>query len=303
MRVLITGGAGFLGSNLCRRLRDGGHEVWATRYREPLPAGVTGPEVDLERPGSLAQAAREVSPELVIHTAAMVHVGACERDPERAGRVNVEATGELCDALAAQGGRLVQLSTDLVYDGARGDYREDDLAQPVMEYGRSKLAADARVLASSLARKVIARVALMYGAGPPAHRSFIGWLDEGLRSADGVGLFADEWRTPVYVEDVCDALCALVVRPEAEGVYHLAGPERVDRATFGEVYAEVFGLEAGRIRRSSLSELEGSAHPPRPADVSLNIERARRDLGYAPRTVRAALMHLRGLLCAATRPT
>src|SRR5581483_5276147 len=81
-------------------------------------------------------------PAVVIHAAAMADVDACEREPERAEAVNARGTAHVADACASLGARLIYVSTDYVFDGEAGPYREDDPPQPLSVYGRTKLAGE-----------------------------------------------------------------------------------------------------------------------------------------------------------------
>ena len=295
MRVFVTGGSGFLGWNLCRHLVAASHEVVTTSFEHPVPEEVVegAVSVDLAQPESLVRAFGAAAPEVVVHAAALTSTGICEERPALAKALNVEATAALAAAVASAGVRLIHLSTDLVFDGARGGYGEEDEPRPLMVYGESKLEAERRVRASG-ADALIVRVTPMYGRGPAAHRSFVGWLGDGLARPEGVRLFVDEFRAPVYVDDVCAALETLLLRPEVSGIVHLGG-ERIDRASFGRLYAEVFGLDAERVLGVPRSELPpGTA--PRPADVSLDCSLAGRLIGYRPRSAREGLVALREAL-------
>ena len=259
----------------------------ALALRHPGPEGVARRvTLDLTDEPALRAFCRTLEVDAVIHAAAEIRTDVCQREPEATRWLNVEVPRMLVEELGrrTEPPQLVFISSDLVFDGQRGGYREDDTPAPLMIYGQQKFAAEEHIR-SYRGCWSIARVALMYGAGPLAHPSFLGWLDAGLRG-EGVRLFDDEFRTAVYVGDVCRALMALCER-RASGLFHVGGAERLSRAAFGAIYAEVFGLDAARITKTQLSATPLAV--PRPADVSLDSSLARRELDYAPRELREAL--------------
>ena len=153
MRVLVIGGSGFIGRYLVRRLNDSGrHDIRATyRSRRPPPDGREWYRVELTAPASLRELFRRSRPEVVVHLAAMADVGACERQPEVAAAVNIDATSAIAGLCRRHGAGLVFVSTEYVFDGLRGLYAEDDTPNPNTHYGRTKLAAEQTVAAIAVA--------------------------------------------------------------------------------------------------------------------------------------------------------
>ena len=138
---------------------------------------------------------RHFDPEVVVHTAAMGDVDACERHPEVAHRVNTQGTEAIARAAVAVGARLISISTDQVYDGVKGQYDEADVPQPLMVYGRSKLEGERRA-AAICPPTVILRLALMYGWGSSSRLNFVDWLVQRLRAGQEVPLFTDQVPYP-----------------------------------------------------------------------------------------------------------
>ena len=99
-------------------------------------------------------------------------------------------------------------------------------------------------------------------------------------------LYDDEWRTPIDPDSIAEAVGRVIAHPEAAGVFHIAGAERVSRYELGLRTAESLGLPASRILRASQATHRGA---PRPVDVSLDISRARTELGFAPRSLDESL--------------
>jgi dTDP-4-dehydrorhamnose reductase len=181
--------------------------------------------------------------EAVIHTAYVQGEGAWE----------VNADGSLAVAEASRGARLVHLSTDLVFDGRRGRYGEDDAPAPVNEYGRSKAEAEVRVMRAHR-EAVLVRTSLLYGGTEPGPQERL--------AREHTRFFVDEVRSPVHVVDLAHALLELVELDHA-GPLHLGGADDVSRFDF----AVLLGADP--------DALEGvKTTPDRPADVTLDSSRA-----------------------------
>jgi dTDP-4-dehydrorhamnose reductase len=284
VRILITGAGGLLGGRLCLLLSSD-HETTGLIRSHPAPEGTVTLAADLIDESALAAALERARPETVIHCAALADAEVCEREPARARRDNVTATERLADACRSRGTRLVTISTDLVFAGDRAFSNEASPPRPLTEYGRTKLAAEAATLASS-PDSVVFRVALVGGRGHGPRLTATESVAHRLRKGESITLYEDEWRTPVDAESVADAIRAVLRFPSASGCFHIAGASRVTRVELGERVARAFGLDASLIRRAPQSSHRGA---PRPADVSLDITRAREELGWTPRPLDEAL--------------
>jgi dTDP-4-dehydrorhamnose reductase len=277
-RVLLTGASGLLGGRLAELLAAD-FEVTPTRHRAVLSPLAPSVALDLEDPARIDLAFEGVRPEAVVHAATFGSASACEGDPDAAHRVNVRGTAAVASACARRGVRLVVLSTDQVFAGTRAPLREGDPTEPLMVYGHTKLAAE-REASRLCAGSALLRIALVCGRGHgprPTASEAVAWaLVRGQRPR----LFTDEFRTPLDPEAIAAAIRELL-RGSGAGLYHLGGPERVSRHELGRRVADVFGLDEAGIE--AVTRATFSVDTPRPADVSLDSERARRELGYAPR--------------------
>jgi dTDP-4-dehydrorhamnose reductase len=241
-RLLITGGGGFLGRELVARAPAHGWEVRATwrSSRPGLPAEWL--QVDVRDADAMARLARGV--DAVIHTA--------YRQGEDEWSTNVHGSETV--ARAAAGARLIHLSTDLVFDGRRGRYRERDATDPVSSYGRSKAEGERRVAAVH-PEATIARTSLLYGGPEPGPQE--------LLARRGTRFFVDEIRSPARVGDLAEALLELLPL-ELRGPLHLGGEDDVSRFDF----AVALGADPARIEPAHTT-------PDRAPDVSLDSSRAR----------------------------
>jgi len=245
--------------------------------------------LDLLSPASIEDALERARPDAVVHCAALADADRCEADSETARRVNADACAVLALACRRHGQRLISVSTDLVFDGRRRFVSEADPAAPVLVYGRTKLAGEEAVLAEHPASAVV-RVALLLGRGRAARPSASEAVVWSLRAGRAIRMFSDQYRTPIDPESVAHAILALLAG-DARGRFHLGGPERLSRAALGLRTARALGLPASLIEPVTQADLPLPA--PRPADVSLDSERARRELGWNPRPLDDALRESR----------
>ena len=290
--VLVTGGSGFLGHHIAGHLAAEGHSVHATYHdhaeRTRADGQIQAVALDLTSEESIELAFRAAWPEVVIHTAAISELKACEVDPDHARQVNVEATRKLGKLCAAFGARIVFLSTDQVFAGDAGPYREQDPTGPLHTYGRTKVDAE-EALRRVHPDPTILRIALVYGRSPTGDRSASEKVVQSLRSGQRARLFVDETRTPILADDVASA-CAALMGERNVPLLHLGGPDRVTRHEFGVAVARAFGLDLDGIEEARAADLDLA--PPRPADVSFDTRRARSVLRRPPRPLDKALTML-----------
>jgi dTDP-4-dehydrorhamnose reductase len=288
-RILITGASGFVGEHLTRFLAEGGcTSVLGTTYTRSIecPAAqfVT---VDLRDPGAVNRLMRDYRPEVVFHCAAVTNTGFCEQEPESAHAGIVVVTQNLVAGMAKYSPDCgcVALSTDLVFDGMHAPYREEDAVCPLGEYARLKAEAEA-ILLQSEGWKVI-RPALIYGLPATNGASFLGWMVSTLVQGNPLGLFTDEFRTPVYVMDLIQAMCLFAVHEGPERLLHVAGESRVSRWEMGEAVCREFDLPENLLVATTLQEK--NLRHLRPADVSLNTWLLQQTLGLQPRSFQSGI--------------
>lgn len=282
MRVLVTGASGQLGAYLLTALPALGHDVIA--WSGPAPEvrdGVSLTPVDLRDPAATQAALDAARPEGVIHLAALSAAEAVRLDPVTARAVNVEATQRLAAWCARHDARLVFTSTDLVFDGSRSWNREDDPAEPILAYGRTKREAEDAVLA--VPRGLVARVSLLYGPSRCGRPGFFDRAIGALREGKPQTFFGDEFRTPLDLRTAAEALARLVGH-DAAGRVHVAGAERVSRFELMQRSARALGLDVGLVRSGLRGDVPGAE--PRPADVSMDTSRL---AGWLPDLVRPTI--------------
>jgi dTDP-4-dehydrorhamnose reductase len=261
VRVLVTGAGGRLGGRLAALLHERGFDVVAACRRSPPPPGLSGPVLDLDRPGAVEAALEATHPDAVLHAAVLGRAERCDQAPAEAEAVNARLPGVLARACRSRGVRLVALSTDLVLDGTRPFADEATPPRPLSAYGQTKLRGEETVLDAFPAAAVV-RVALVVGRGhgfSPTASEAVAWI---LSGGGRLRLFADEYRTPIDPESVAGAVSRLLEAGGA-GRYHLGGPERLSRLELGWRVARVLGLSAAGIEPGRQADHPGpDARPP-----------------------------------------
>lgn len=263
-RAIITGAAGLIGQYLVKSASR-----WAPDWQV---LGLTRDQLELTDRAAVASAFRRHNPDLIIHCAALSRTKDCERDPDRAKRINVGATATLSDL--ARNIRFIFLSSGEVFDGATGWYCESDEPNPINEYGRTKLEAERVVLQNPL--QTVVRIVLTAGTSEGGNRSFVEDMSRAARAGYDVTLYADEFRCPLPAGVVARALWELAEQ-DTPGLYHLGGSERLSRWEIGELLLPWYPELQCRLVKGSARNHEGV---PRPVDLSLSCDKIHKVLSF-----------------------
>lgn len=285
--VFITGGSGLLALNWAIALRDRHRIVLGLHSRMVAPAGVGVYRVRLDSLDDLHRVYDEIEADLVVHTAGLTNVEACEADPQRAHHVNVDLAATVAVACAARHLPLVHISTDHLFRGDDEMVGETHRIDPQNVYGRTKAEAEVRVLEAHPGALVVRTN--FYGWGPSYRRGFSDKVLDALRNDDPITLFEDVFFTPILCETLSHAVHELVHR-NATGIVNVVGDQRISKYEFGLKIAREFGLDDRRVTAGRMDD--HAALVKRPHDMSLSNERVRRVLG---RTIGDVDAHLRRL--------
>ncbi|MBU6202287.1 MAG: dTDP-4-dehydrorhamnose reductase [Acidobacteria bacterium] len=244
MRILVTGAAGQLGTDLVAAAGAAGHDVVGTSHAE----------LDVTDAAAVARAVANLAPEVVVHAAAWTAVDACEGDPQRAMDVNGAGTEHVVRAARAVGARVAYVSTDYVFDGTKAEpYVEDDEPNPVSAYGRSKLAGERALGTDDLA----VRISWVCG---PTGANMARTILRLLVSNPVLSFVDDQVGCPTITSDVAP----LIVRLAADGrtgAWHATNQGAVSWWQFARDVAECAGEDPDRVRPIATADLV----PPRPA--------------------------------------
>lgn len=278
MKLLITGASGFLGYHLIRQAA----EVWQVFgfYNKTYLsfANATLLQCNIANYIELGNVLEEIEPDAVIHTAAIADANFCEREKALSYIVNVEATKNLAGICSDYKIPFAFTSTDLVFDGSKGNYSESDEKNPLSAYGEQKALAEEAVSAI-YPEAVIFRLPLMFGTPEASKNNYLQKLLTQLQNSERVNLFTDEFRSICGAKSISKGILQFI---NQSGIIHLAGKEKLSRYDFGLKVTEAFHLDKTLLNACSQKDIKMAA--PRPPDVSLNILKAQQ-LGYAPMRV------------------
>lgn len=288
MKLLITGASGLYGSKLARLALAKGIEVYSSDIQS---LSVYGNFVKLDISGreAVEESFKAIKPDVVVHAATLTDVDKCETNKELAWKVNVDGTKNIAEAAKSAGSFLIYISTDYVFSGEKGSYKETEVPDPINYYGLTKLKAEEIV--QTQPEYFIARPSVIYGSTPAAGKvNFALWLIETLRKGEHVKIVTDQWNTPTLNSNLAEMTLEVIER-RLTGIYHLCGATRVSRFEFAEKIADTFSLDKSLIDKVLSSQFTWPAK--RPMDSSLDTSKAQKTLQNKPLDMTGSLKRLK----------
>lgn len=260
-------------------------------YAPPQLSGAV--KLDITRPAEVDGFIASMRPHAVVNLAAMADPETCEKNPALSRKVNVEGAANVAHACANVGARLVYYSSDLVFDGKKSMYTENDKPNPLSIYGETKLRGEKDSLEINPGMTAVLRTAIVYGKSSGKRPSFIESALEKSRNGVGTPAFTDQYRSFMYVEDSATAVAGIIDH-RLTGVYHAGGDDRMSRYDFMLLLFKKMGLPQEALVPAKMSSVYGAA--PRPADCSLSSEKLKRDAGWRPTPMSEGMERFRQLL-------
>ena len=288
-KVLITGSNGLLGQKIIKQLQGQPVEIIAVskginRIKSLYKSKYHS--VDISATDAIASLIHKEQPDVIINSAAITNVDDCEVKKELCWRVNVTAVQYLADAAEKCGAHLIHLSTDFVFDGKNGPYKEEAKVNPLSYYGESKVAAE-KILFNSKCKWAIVRTVLVYGTGEGLSRSnIILWAFDALKKGEPLNVVDDQYRSPTLAEDLADG-CIRIADQLATGVFNVSGKDFMNIHEMITRVANHQMLGTNNINKISSQTLNQVA--VRPPITGLDISKAQKVLGYNPRTFEEGL--------------
>ncbi len=261
MKVLITGISGMLGVDLYQTLKEK-HEVVGFDLKEFPSTSFLSPLVqrgDITRIDEVKRAFDELSPDLVVHAAAYTDVDGCERDPDKAYKVNALGTQNVCLASQEPNIPIIYISTDFVFDGNKDSpYLEFDQPHPINIYGRSKLAGEEYVK-TLLNKYFVVRTSWLYGH---YGRNFVKNMLQLASQKKELKVVNDQVGSPTYTRDLSRKIKELILT-KLYGVYHITNSGRCSWYEFAREILQLAGIKGAQLKPITSEELDRPASRPR----------------------------------------
>jgi dTDP-4-dehydrorhamnose reductase len=224
--------------------------------------------VDITDIDSISGVIEGEGPEVIFHTAALTNVDGNEKDPELAHKVNVVGTRNIALAAKKVGARVIAVSTDFVFDGEKGMYKETDEPNPISVYGKTKLEGE-QELAKVGVEHAILRTSVLYGSYRTTF-NFVTWIIDSLKEGKEVRIVTDQYNSPTLADDLARALYRVHETGKMD-LFHAGGGERINRYELAKKIAEVMGLDGSLITPVTSEEFDFKAK--RPPDSSLDVSK------------------------------
>ena len=279
MKILITGVNGQLGSELYSTLK---HENYGVDLSLENPSNNLF-KIDLAYKENVLGLVEKVRPEWVVHCAALTNPDACETDMENAWKCNVIGTKNIVEACNKFNSKMIFISTDYVFDGTKGLYKEDDKVNPINFYGKTKVIGE--WLTRTINGSIIIRTSMLLSN---RQRSILNWVVESLEKGD-VTAATDMIGSPTLVSELAEAI-SKVIENNLSGIYHMAGDKRISRYEFMRKIAKIYDYEENKVKPTDINEIGFKS--PRPKDTSLDITKVK-NLGFRFSKIEDAIRKLR----------
>jgi dTDP-4-dehydrorhamnose reductase len=283
MKFLVTGSAGLIGSQLVNDLTKQNHTVYSC-YHDVIPEYGITTKLDLANPDDIKKTVNDISPDVIIHLAAMTGVDMCETEQDLAMTINVNATKTLAEQAAKNNCFFVYVSTDYVFDGIQSMRKESDTPNPLGFYGKSKL--EGEIVLNKIASSwCIARTSTPFGIHP-IKKSFPLWVKENLELKKEISVLTDQFTSPTYVPNLSKMLIEIATR-QITGIIHLTGASRISRFSLAEMVADRLNLDKTLLKPATITEMNWKAQ--RPKDSSLDVSLAAEILDEKPQKIEQSL--------------
>ncbi len=285
LKILITGGDGYVGSNLVDYFKNNNYDVYSTQIETNHQDKIH--KVDIVSKLEVEKVVRKIKPDIIIHTAGLSSLKLCEDDPKKADEINYVGTKNLVDTIRGNklSTKLIFFSSDYVFDGNRGNYLEIDSPKPKTVYGQSKLKAE-KYIQNNLKNFIILRTANIYGRGG----NFYSFVKNSLEKEETIDVFDDVFFTPTNIDFLISSINDLIMQDYA-GVIHIAGRDKASRYEFARRIALAFGCD-----QSLLKKIKQPLGGMIAKDCSLNTKKLEKILNKTDVSLEKHLNYLSGNL-------
>ncbi|MBP9040240.1 MAG: SDR family oxidoreductase [Anaerolineaceae bacterium] len=273
---LVTGVSGLLGLNFALAVDGKKHQVTGVANTLPMAwASFKNVQAELTQAGVIERLIEEHKPDVILHCAAIANVDLCESEPDQAKIVNTDLPGSIAEACLRHSIKMIQISTDAVFDGVKGNYQEDDPTNPLSVYAQTKRDGENAVLSAN-PDALVARVNF-YGWSATGNRSLAEVFFNNLQAGNQMNGFTDVIFCPMNILDLSDLLVE-ATDLQLKGIFHMVGAEPMSKYQFGVRIAEKFGFDPALINPVSVKD--GNLKAARSPNLSLSTAKLQKALGH-----------------------
>ena len=262
-KLFVIGTGGLTGSKLVEIAKKDFEIFGSYNYRDPKSSIQKNIKLNISNSTKIKEILEEIKPDVVINTAGINNVDYCEKNPDLALKINIQAVKEICQITKKLGIKFVQLSSDSVFDGTKQlPYEEIDETESINYYGETKIKSEKIVLENP--NNVVVRASVLYGYLPhnlakiesssKKSINFGQWLINKLSINEKVRIITDEYSSPIIADDFARSILH-IIKYEGNGIYHSAPELQITRYDFSVKIAKALGLSIKLIEPVSNKEL------------------------------------------------
>ena len=290
MKILITGSNGLLGQKIVAQLLRREIQFVATSQGENRNSDCPAEfyqSLNITNKKEVIVVLENSNATHLIHTAAITNVDECESNPELCNNVNMKGTRNLVEQAKKQNIHFQLVSTDFVFDGEKGNYKEEDEVNPLSVYAKSKGEGEKMLVESDYSNWSIVRTIIVYGIGNNLSRSnLLVWAKSALTKGDTMNIVDDQFRAPTWADDLawgCIRICEL----HKNGIFHLSGPKTYSIYNIVQVIADYYNLSMENVNKIKTASLNQPAK--RPPKTGFDLSKSIKELGYSPKSIQETL--------------
>jgi len=288
MKLLITGASGLFGGKLAQIAQTKKHQVHRG-YNQTKPMLGYPIQFDVTNNKQVQQVFQKTKPDTVVHAASLTNVDTCETNKKLAWKTNVQGTKNIIRQAKENNAFLIYISTDYIFNGEKGNYKETDKPDPINYYGLTKLEAEYQV--QTLKNYCIARPSVIYGSTPAAGKiNFVLWIINMLKNNQQIKAAIDQTTSPTLNTNLANMILEIAEK-QLTGTYHLSGATPITRYNLAIQIAETFNLNKNLILPVSMDYFKFPAK--RPKNSTLDTTKAKQTLTKKPLEINQALETLK----------
>ena len=256
-KICVLGGSGLIGSAILSE-NYSSEKISYTYRKNFITSKSNGLQLDIPNDfKKLKQFITIEEPDIIINTISNSNPNYCEENQKETLDINVEFIKKIFELTKKKKIKLIQFSTDYVFNGNKGKYSETDTPEPINYYGYSKYISEKIVLQNSL--NTVIRTSLVYGKNQKS--KFFNFIFDNLKNGEKIDVYNDIFFSPTLVDDISTAVYKIIEK-SLNGIFHVAGPDCVSKYEFAQKIADVFDFDKTLIQPLSIIKLESNMKYP-----------------------------------------